>query len=80
MIPTMILFGLILGRWWRPTLVLAAMIWPAMLVADDVMDVEAGLLLAAGLSVLNAGVGILVHQAFLWLLRHSRRSTGTPAA
>lgn len=80
MIPTMILFGLILGRWWRPTLILAAMLWPAMLVADDVMDVEAGLLAAASLSVLNAGVGILAHQAFLWLVRHSRRSTSTPAS
>ena len=80
MIPTMILFGLILGRWWRATLLLAAVMWPAMLVADDVMDVEAGLLAAAGLSVLNAGVGILVHQVFLWLVRHSRRSTTTPAS
>jgi hypothetical protein len=54
------------------------MIWPAMLVADDVMDVEAGLLAAAGLGAVNAGVGILVHQAVLWLVRHSRRSTTTP--
>ena len=75
MIPTMIVFGLILGRWWRPTLILAALIWPAMLVADNVMRVQPGLLAAAGLGALNAGVGILVHQIFLWLVRLSFRST-----
>jgi len=75
MIPAMIVFGLVFGRWWRPTLVLAALIWPGMLVADNVMDVELGLLAAAGLGALNAGVGILVHQTILWLVRHSPRST-----
>jgi hypothetical protein len=74
MIPTMILFGLIFGRWWLPTLVLAAFIWPGMLIAYDVMDVEAGLLAAAGLGALNAGVGILIHQTVLWLIRLNLRS------
>ena len=75
MIPTMIVFGLLLGRWWRPTLILAALIWPAVLVADNVMDVHAGLLTAAGLGALNAGVGILLHRAFLWLVRLSLGAT-----
>jgi hypothetical protein len=75
MIPTMIVFGLVFGRWWRPTLVLAPFIWPSLLVADHVMGVEPGLLAAAGLGALNAGVGIVVHQTILWLVRHSLRST-----
>lgn len=75
MIPTMILFGLVLGRWWRPTLLLAAIVWPAMLVADGVMDVDARLLPAAGLGVLNAAVGILIHQAVLGLTRLGQRIT-----
>lgn len=75
MIPTVILFGLVLGRWWRPTLLLAAFVWPAILVADGVMDVEAGLLAAAGLGALNAAVGILIHQAVLGLTRLGPRIT-----
>lgn len=74
MIPTMIIFGLALGRWWRPTLVLAALVWPAMLVTDNVMDVGAGLVPAAGLGAVNAGVGILMHQALRQVVRLSVRS------
>jgi hypothetical protein len=74
-IPTMIVFGLILGRWWRLTLTLAALIWPAMLAANGVMAVRPGLLAAAWLGALNAGVGILVHQALLRLVRLGLRST-----
>lgn len=75
MIPTMIMFGLILGRWWRPTLILAALLWPAILVADNVMDVEAGLLAAAALGAVNAGLGILIHQTVLRLMRRGLGST-----
>jgi hypothetical protein len=74
----MIVFGLILGRWWRPTLLLAALVWPAMLVADGVMGVEPELLAAAALGVLNAGVGVVLHQAFRWLMRRGLRSTTEP--
>lgn len=63
MIPTLILFGLIFGRWWRLSLAVAAVGWPAVLVAGDVMELEVGLVGAAGLAVLNTGVGVLVHQA-----------------
>ena len=74
MIPTMIVVGLIGGRWWRPTVILGALLWPAMLVANDVMNVESGLLTAAALGALNAGVGILIHQALLRLVRLSLRA------
>lgn len=69
MIPTLILFGLVFGRWWRLSLVTAAVGWPVLLVVTDVMDVEVGLLGAAGLAVINAGVGVLVHQGVLRALR-----------
>ena len=72
MIPTMILFGLILGRWWRPTLILAALIWPALLVAGNVMTVEAGLLPAAGLGALNAGLGSsLIRRCSGWCVAYA---------
>lgn len=71
-IPTMILFGIVLGRWWAPTVVFGAIFWPALLLASDVMGVEPGLLAAAGLGAANAAVGVLVHQAILWIIRRAR--------
>lgn len=75
MIPTMILFGVIFGRWWRITLVAAALAWPLLLVATDVVGFSTSLIGAAALSVVNAGVGVLVHQAVLWGYRHLGRPT-----
>lgn len=80
MIPTMILFGVIFGRWWLITLVVAALGWPLLLVATDVVGVNAGLVEAAVLAVANAGVGVLVHQGLLYAYRRLRRplSSGVP--
>ena len=73
MIPTMIVFGLVFGRWWRLSLAVAAVGWPLLLVASDVMDLEAGLLGAAALAVINTGAGVLVHQGALHIVRRYRR-------
>ncbi len=35
MIPTMILFGLVTGYWWKFALPAAAVIWPTLLLASD---------------------------------------------
>jgi hypothetical protein len=43
MIPTMILFGLVFGRWWRVTLVAAALGWPLLLVVIDVVGIDSTL-------------------------------------
>ncbi len=75
MIPTMILVGLILGRWWWGALASAAIGWPLVLVATDVMRLEPGLVAAAGLAVANAGVGVLAHQGALRGVRQLRRRT-----
>jgi hypothetical protein len=69
----LILFGLIFGRWWRLCLAAAAVGWPLLLVATNVMDVEPGLLAASGLALVNAGFGVLMHRVALraiGLLRH----------
>jgi hypothetical protein len=81
MIPTLILFGLVFGRWWRPALTVAAVGWPAVLVAGDVMELEVGLVGAAALAVLNAGVGVLVNQAVWRAVRRLREKhgAGTPS-
>ncbi|MCZ7429823.1 hypothetical protein O7607_29080 [Micromonospora sp. WMMA1949] len=74
MIPVLILFGLVLGRWWRSSLVAAALGWPALLVATGVTDVGAGLLGAAVLAVANTGAGVLLHQGALLAIRRLRAS------
>jgi hypothetical protein len=81
-IPTMILLGFVLGRWWRPALGTAAVGWPLLLVATNVIDFDDGRVLAgaAVLAVANAGVGVLAHQACLGVYRHLRhRSSSAPA-
>ncbi len=72
MIPTMIVVGVVLGRWWKVALAVAALGWPLLLVATGLMDVEPGLLAASALAVVNAGVGVLAHQGVLHLYRSSR--------
>jgi hypothetical protein len=73
-IPTLILFGLVFGRWWRLSLIAAALGWPLLLVATDVMSVEPALLGASGLAVANTGAGVLIHQGILRLSRNLWRS------
>lgn len=78
MIPTLIVFGLIFGRWWWQCLLVAALGWPVLLVATGVMDVEAGLVGAIGLAVINTGVGVVLHQfgsRAVRSLRHRRNQT-----
>lgn len=76
MIPTMILFGLVLGRWWRVTIAAAAVFWPVLLlvtgVAQQSGSLVSTLLGAALLAALNAAVGAAVHQLTLGLFRGVR--------
>ncbi len=74
-IPTMILLGLVLERWWWVALITAAFGWPLLLVADAVEPTTTGLVEAAALAVANAGVGVLAHQGCLHAYRHLRRPT-----
>ncbi|WP_073265972.1 hypothetical protein [Cryptosporangium aurantiacum] len=72
MIPTLILLGLVFGRWWRSSLMAAAVGWPVVLVATDVMSIEVGLLGASALATMNAAVGVVVHQMILRMTRQLR--------
>jgi hypothetical protein len=69
MIPTMILFGLVLGRWWRAALVAGTIVWPAIALADGAINSVGEVFSAAGLGVANAAVGVLLHQAALQAYR-----------
>lgn len=77
MIPTMIGFGLVFGRWWKSALVAAAIIWPLLLLAYGAFENPPEsrfrvLAIAVALAVVNAGVGVAVHQAILHLVRRMR--------
>lgn len=72
MIPTLMLFGLVFGRWWRFALATAAVAWPVALAVTDVMSPEWGLITAAMLAVANTLAGVLLHQGASWCVRHAR--------
>ena len=76
MIPSMILLGLVLGRWWRTALVTSAVVW-LLLAWGPVRDAPGALLPGLALAVLagvaNAAVGVAVHQALLWVVRRGVR-------
>ncbi len=80
MIPTMILFGLLLGRWWKSTLVAGALLWPALLWIDGVITTPSQIAGAAVLALLNTVVGVGVHQLVLWLTRLARHRRPRSAA
>jgi hypothetical protein len=78
-IPILILFGLVFGRWWRLSLIAAALGWPVRLVATGVMSVEPELLGASGLAIANTGVGVLIHQGVLRMIRKRWHSRSSPS-
>ena len=67
MIPTLILVGLALGRWWRVVIPLAAVGWPILLIVTGVDSGFDFVLAASALAIANVTVGVLVYQV-LWLL------------
>lgn len=64
MLPTVIVVGLVFGRWWRTTVLVAAVGWAVLLAAQSIIPVEAGPLAAAGgLAAASAAVGVAVNRA-----------------
>ena len=78
MIPTMIVFGMVFGRWWKMAIAVGAVLWPTSLVFTGVIGV-ADVLGVAALGALNTAVGVAVHQVALWLVRTIRRDRPTPS-
>lgn len=76
MIPTMMVFGLVFGRWWRLATVGAVVVWPTVLLVTGVYELSWNVLWplvgAALLGLVNAAVGIAVHQGLLVLVRRLR--------
>lgn len=78
MIPTMMLFGLLFGRWWKTALVIAALGWPLLLMIDGSLDSDGPWLLASLLGMANTAVGVAVHQLILLLWRRTRKLSRKP--
>jgi hypothetical protein len=82
----MLLFGLLVGWWWRVALIAGAVIWPLMLwqagVYDDLEYQSGGAvgltLGAAFLGAANTGVGVAIDQAVLAVVRRIRRALRGP--
>jgi hypothetical protein len=77
-IPVLIAFGLLFGRWWRTTLVVAAIGWPAILAVDGVVATPVAAFASGLAAVVNAGVGVAVHRTVLRLTRSVRTSLRGP--
>jgi hypothetical protein len=69
-IPTLILAGLIVGRWWMAAV--AAVAWPIVLVlaVPDGRELDT-LVGGALLAIANTLVGVAVHKAAVWPWRHA---------
>lgn len=78
MIPTMILFGLIFGRWWKACLLVGTAGWPAWLWFNGIISSPQELFAAVGFALGNTLVGVLVHHLLLHLVRAIRDHVRLP--
>ena len=72
MIPTMILFGLLLGRWWKFALIVGTSAWTVLLWSQGLLATPPEIVGAAALALVNTAVGVLAHQLVLAVVRRVR--------
>lgn len=70
----MILFGFVLGRWWKVSLPLAAVAWPSLLLISGIHLDPSEIVGAAILGIGNATVGTACFLAVAGLVRSAARS------
>ena len=71
-IPTMILFGLLLGRWRKLALLVGPAAWTVLLGAQGLLTTPPEVAGAAALALVNTAVGVFVHQVMLAFVRRVR--------
>jgi hypothetical protein len=74
MIPTMIVFGFVLGRWWRWSILAGGIVWALLLIATHSMtDSSAGIWLGAiFFGAANTAVGVVLFQLARLVVRAFR--------
>ena len=81
LVPSLILFGMLFGHWWRSVIPTATVGWPLLLVATGTTTFGTGLLIGAGLAFLNTSVGVVINRGVVWMGRRvQRRSRSSPDA
>lgn len=83
MIPSMIVFGILFGRWWVAAIIGGGLLWGLVIGAMSVYANEEtfswGLVLGAALlGATNSAFGAGIHQMVLWITRKIRTTRKTP--
>jgi hypothetical protein len=68
-IPTILLVGLLFGRWWKIAVPLAVVGWPTLLIATGVESGSGFAINAGALAAANVVVGVLAYQAMRVIVR-----------
>lgn len=69
MIPTLLLAGLVFGKWWRITIPVATIGWAVLLLADGTVSDLTNFAGAAWFGFINVTVGVLVFQGVRFAFR-----------
>lgn len=69
MIPTLLLIGLLAGRWYA--VALAGLAWPLLLGLDGILGSPEQYAGAAAFAVANTAVGVAAHKVVAWSLRQA---------
>jgi len=76
MIPTLLLPGLVIGRWWLVPI--AAVGWPVMLILDGIGTGWAFGASAGALAAANVGIAVALHRGAALLIRRLARFLRDP--
>jgi hypothetical protein len=76
-IPTLLLVGLVFGRWWKVAIPASIVGWVAWLVVGDVGSGLRFVVAAGSLAAANVIVGVLAFQALRWIVRRTRSAGQT---
>jgi hypothetical protein len=79
-IPTMILFGVVFGRWPKTSLIVGTTGWPLLLLGQGTLHSAQGAVGAAALGLVNTLIGVALHHGGLRLARAIRNHRIAPRA
>lgn len=72
MIPTLLLVGAVLAKWWWQTVLAAAVLFPALLWATGTIDRPGQVAVAAGLAAANVACAAAITRGLIRIWRDAR--------